>query len=103
MRLEQIFMISQPQLRNTTRGDFYIAAFLSDATGKLNGRMWQANQDIYAKLPQEGFVMVKGRTELYQENMQMVIEAIHPVENDQVNFADFLGKKNIVVEFGAIT
>ena len=62
MRIEQVFVISQPQLRTTTRGDFYIAAFLSDATGKLNGRMWQASQDIYAQMPHEGFVMVKGRT-----------------------------------------
>lgn len=104
MRIEQVFVISQPQLRTTTRGDFYIAAFLSDATGKLNGRMWQASQDIYAKLPHEGFVMVKGRTELYQENMQLVIEAIRPVDNDQVDFADFLPTtdQNIEEMFGRV-
>ncbi|MFC1783611.1 hypothetical protein ACFL02_08505 [Planctomycetota bacterium] len=37
-RIDQVFLISQPQLRRTTRGDFYIAAFLSDSTGKINGR-----------------------------------------------------------------
>ncbi|GAI43300.1 unnamed protein product, partial [marine sediment metagenome] len=56
--VNQIFMISQPILRTTTRGDYYIAAYLNDRTGRLNGRMWQATEDIYNSLPQEGFVMV---------------------------------------------
>lgn len=90
MRLEQTFLISQPQLRTTSRGDYYIAAFLSDATGKLNGRMWQASPELFASLPEEGFVVVKGRTEMYQENLQLVIESIRPVDPSEVEFADFL-------------
>ena len=65
-RIDQVFMISQPQLRTTTRGDYYIAAFLSDRTGRVNGRMWQASEAIFQSLPQEGFARVKGRTENYQ-------------------------------------
>ena len=61
--VEQVFMISQPVLRTTTRGDYYIAAFLSDQTGRVNGRMWQASEAIYQSLPQEGFVWIKGRVD----------------------------------------
>ena len=42
-RVDQVYLISQPQLRTTTKGDFYIAAILSDRTGKINCRMWQAS------------------------------------------------------------
>lgn len=88
--IEQVFLISQPQLRTTSRGDFYIAAFLSDRTGKLNGRMWQASEAIYKSLPSEGFVLVKGRTESYQNALQLVVDAIRPVDIDQVDLQEFL-------------
>ncbi|MBN1844739.1 MAG: HD domain-containing protein [Sedimentisphaerales bacterium] len=88
--IEQVFMISQPQLRTTSRGDYYIAAYLSDRTGRINGRMWQASEDLYRLLPEEGFVWVKGRTESYQGNLQLVIEAIRPVPAAEANLEDFL-------------
>lgn len=89
-RIEQVFMISQPQLRTTSRGDYYVAAFLSDRTGKLNGRMWQASEMIFQSLPTEGYVWVKGRTENYQDSLQLVIDAIRPVEPDEVDPEEFI-------------
>jgi 3'-5' exoribonuclease len=86
----QVFMISQPVLRTTSRGDFYIAAFLSDCSGRINGRMWQASEAIYESLPQEGFVWVKGRTEIYQGSIQLVIDAIRPVDVHDVQLEEFL-------------
>jgi 3'-5' exoribonuclease len=89
-QLEDIFLVSQPILRSTTRGDLYIAMYLGDRTGKLNGRMWQATEAIYNSIPKEGFVRIKGRTELYQGAMQIVIDNIRPVKADQVPLDDFL-------------
>ena len=88
--VEQVFLIAQPQLRTTSRGDYYIAAYLCDSTGRLNGRMWQASEAIFKALPAEGFVWIKGRTENYQGSLQIVIEALRPVDIDQVNLEDFL-------------
>ncbi|MCP4337619.1 MAG: HD domain-containing protein [Desulfobulbaceae bacterium] len=98
-QIEQIFMVSQPQLRTTSRGDFYIAAFLSDKTGRINGRMWQATEMVFHSLPAEGFVWVRGRTENYQNSLQIVIESIKPVGNEEVDFYDFMPstKKDISV------
>jgi 3'-5' exoribonuclease len=89
-QLDDIFLVSQPILRSTTRGDLYIAMYLGDRTGKLNGRMWQATEAIYNSIPKEGFVRIKGRTELYQGAMQIVIDNIRPVKAEQVPLDDFL-------------
>ena len=89
-QLDDVFLVSQPILRSTTRGDLYIAMYLGDKTGKLNGRMWQATEAIYNSIPREGFVHVKARTELYQGAMQIVIDNIRPVRPDQVRLDDFL-------------
>jgi 3'-5' exoribonuclease len=97
-RIEQLFLLTQPQLRSTSRGDYYIAAFLQDRTRKVNSRMWQATEAIYNSLPQEGFVWVKGRAELYQNELQIVIDAIQPVPVEQVDLEDFLPRSPRDVE-----
>ena len=70
--IDDIYIVKDPILRSTTRGDLYIAMFLQDRTGQLNGRMWQATETIYKALPKPGFVHIQGRSELYQNNLQII-------------------------------
>jgi len=97
MSVCDVYMVTQPILRNTTRGDLYIAMYLSDRTGKINARMWQATQAIYEQLPSSGFVRVRGNSELYQNSLQMVVNDVQVVDADSVNLADYLARtdKNI--------
>jgi 3'-5' exoribonuclease len=88
--IDDIYMVKEPILRSTTRGDLYIAMFLSDKTGQLNGRMWQASEEIYKALPKPGFVHIQGRSELYQNNLQIVINSIAVVDSSKVCVDDFL-------------
>jgi len=90
MQINDVYMISQPVLRPTARGDLYIAMFLSDRTGKINTRMWQATKQIYEQLPSEGFVRVRGNSELYQNALQLVINDVQVVDSDKVSLADYL-------------
>lgn len=90
MSVCDVYMVTQPILRNTTRGDLYIAMYLSDRTGKINARMWQATQAIYEQLPSSGFVRVRGNSELYQNSLQMVVNDVQVVDSDAVNLADYL-------------
>jgi 3'-5' exoribonuclease len=87
-----IYMVTQPVLRNTSRGDFYIAMFLSDKTGKVNCRVWNASEELYKQLPKEGFLEVVGKTELYQNNLQIVANQITVVDASQVRVEDFMPK-----------
>ncbi|MHC4231381.1 MAG: 3'-5' exoribonuclease YhaM family protein [Planctomycetota bacterium] len=89
-QIQDTYMVTQPVLRNTTKGDLYIAMFLSDKTGKVNSRMWQATQELYQALPSEGFVAIRGKSELYQGNMQLVVNDIQVVEPDQVRLMDYM-------------
>ena len=88
--INDIYMVRDPILRSTTRGDFYIAMFLCDRTGQLNGRMWQASENVYKSLPKPGFVHIKGRTELYQDNLQLVVNTVTPIDPSKVTVEDFL-------------
>jgi len=90
--IDDIYMVREPILRSTTRGDLYIAMFLCDKTGQLNGRMWQATETIYNALPKPGFVHIKGRSELYQNNLQIIINNVAIVDPTQVTIEDFLAR-----------
>jgi 3'-5' exoribonuclease len=90
--IDDIYMVKEPILRSTTRGDLYIAMFLSDKTGQLNGRMWQASEEIYKALPKPGFVHIQGRSELYQNNLQIIINNIAVVDSSKVCVDDFLAR-----------
>ena len=101
LQINDVYMITQPVLRNTTKGDLYIAMFLSDRTGKVNSRMWQATESIYNQLPSEGFVQIRGKSELYQNALQLVINDIVVVDADKVSLADYMPRteKDVKVMF----
>jgi 3'-5' exoribonuclease len=90
--INDIYMVREPILRSTTRGDLYIAMFVSDRTGQLNGRMWQATEVVYKALPKPGFVRIDGRSELYQNNLQIVVNNASVVDADKVRLEDFLAR-----------
>ena len=90
--IDDIYMVKEPILRSTTKGDLYIAMFLCDRTGQLNGRMWQATETIYNSLPKPGFVHVQGRSELYQNNLQIIVNSVGAVDASKVSVEDFLAR-----------
>jgi len=90
--INDIYMVKEPILRSTTKGDLYIAMFLCDRTGQMNGRMWQATEAVYNSLPKPGFVHIDGRSELYQNNLQMVVNNISIIDASKVNIEDFLAR-----------
>jgi len=97
VQINDVYMVTQPILRNTTRGDLYIAMYLSDMTGKVNGRMWRTTEAVYNRLPSEGFVRLRGVAELYQGTLQIVVNDFVVVEADKVSLSDYMPrtKKNI--------
>lgn len=90
--LNDVYVVREPILRSTSRGDLYIAMFLCDRTGQLNGRMWQASEVVYKSLPKPGFVHIQGRSELYQNNLQIVINTIAAIDPSKVTVENYLAR-----------
>jgi 3'-5' exoribonuclease len=88
--VDQVFLVRDKDLRTTKRGDLYICSTLVDKTGSVPSRMWQATESIYAAIPVEGFLHVKGRVEDYRGTPQLIIDACRPFPSDKVDLADFL-------------
>jgi len=90
--INDVYIVRDPILRSTSRGDLYIAMHLSDRSGQLNGRMWQASERVYSSLPKPGFVHIEGRSELYQNNLQIIVNNISVVDAGRVEPGDFLAQ-----------
>lgn len=88
--IEQVFLVRDKDLRTASNGSLYIMCTLVDRTGKLNTRMWNANEAIFRAIPTDGFIQARGRTENYKGNLQFILEALRPIETSDVDLADFL-------------
>ena len=97
--INDIYIVKEPILRSTTKGDLYIAMYLCDRSGQLNSRMWQATEAVYQSLPKpSGFVYIQGRSEIYQNNLQIVVNTIASADAGKVNLDDYLPRTDKDVE-----
>lgn len=85
-----VFLIKQKDLRTTTNGSLYIHAVLTDRTGQLLARIWNATQQQYDSIPEGGFLKVRGRTESYKGNLQFIVDGIRPAEEGSFDLGDFI-------------
>ena len=85
-----LFVAADKQLRTARNGSFYLNLKLSDKTGEVVGRMWE-KAEAAASLFQAGdIIFVRGRSELYQDKLQLNVAEILPVPAGGFDPADFL-------------
>jgi 3'-5' exoribonuclease len=77
--VEQPFVLVSKQMGQTASSKMFIKAECGDATGQLHCRVWNATREMYDRLPNTGFVTVKGRVETYQGHLQLIADLITPV------------------------
>lgn len=104
--IDQIFLASEKQLRPNRNGNLYLQLELSDRSGSIGARMWNASEHDYRSFDNGDYVRVEGSTQLFQGTIQLIATSIRKAPNSDVNPDDFmiLGSKEIdqlVVRLGA--
>lgn len=79
-RVSGAFSIANAQLGRTRNDKPYLRCLLGDRTGEIPARMWSIEERHFARLPTDGFVWVEGETQPYQGELQLIIQAIEPIE-----------------------
>src|SRR4051794_10409662 len=88
--VDQIFLASQRQLRPNRNGNLYLQVELSDRTGSISARMWNACEADYRNFDDGDFVRVEGTTQIYQGAIQLIAANICKAQYDEVDAADFM-------------
>lgn len=76
--VEDVFVLAQASRRQARNGPFW-SLTLQDATGSMEAKIWSPQAQEYTDLQAGQIVHVAGRTQLYQDKVQLTVEALRPI------------------------
>jgi 3'-5' exoribonuclease len=88
--IDQIFLASEKQLRPNRNGNLYLQLDLSDRSGSIGARMWNASEQDYRGFDNGDYVRVEGCTQLFQGTIQLIATSIRKAPNGEVDPDDFM-------------
>jgi 3'-5' exoribonuclease len=88
--IDQIFLATQKQLRPNRNGNLYLQVELSDRSGSISARMWNAGDVEYRTFDDGDFIRVEGSTQLYQGALQLIATNVCKARPEEVDHADFM-------------
>jgi len=88
--VDEVFRVTGKQLRPNRNGNLYLQMELSDRSGSLPTRMWNASEDVYRSFENGDYLRVEGTTQLFQGAMQLIATRITLIEPCEVNEEEFL-------------
>jgi 3'-5' exoribonuclease len=88
--IEEIYLLSDKQLRANRNAATYLLVELRDKTGSISARMWNVAEDSVANINPGDYVHVKGKVQLYQGALQMIISQIQSIPSERLDPLDFI-------------
>tara|TARA_Y100000814_G_scaffold239371_1_gene183648 strand:- start:1475 stop:2458 length:984 start_codon:yes stop_codon:yes gene_type:complete len=88
--INQVFVANGKQLRPNRQGNLYLQLTLSDKSGSVNAMQWNANQSVYDSFENGDYVIIKGTTQLFNGNLQIIVQQLKKADESRVDEADFV-------------
>ncbi len=88
--VEEVYLVADKQLRANRNGNLYLQLDLRDRTGTINARMWNAGEHLFRSFDSGDFLLIKGKVQLFQGALQMILNHLDRIEVEKVDLADFL-------------
>jgi 3'-5' exoribonuclease len=96
--VDEVFLLADKQLRANRQANLFLLATLRDRSGQMSGLMWNITEDSVADVQAGDYVKVRGKVQLFQGNMQMILTNIRTIPAEQMNPDDFEQRPNADVE-----
>lgn len=87
--VDDVFLVADKQLRANRNAALYLSVDLRDKTGMMNGRMWNVSEESCSGVQGGGFVRARGKVQLYQGTLQLILTHCDPVSAATVDPVDF--------------
>jgi 3'-5' exoribonuclease len=84
------FAVAEKQLRQAKNGKPFLTLKLVDKSGQIAGRMWDRAEEWAASISSRSVVFVRGRSEVFRDEMQLQIHDVSPLSADEIDRTDFL-------------
>ena len=96
--VNEVFLLADKQMRANRNADMYLLATFRDKSGVINGLMWNVNEERLQHISSGDMVQVKGKIQLYQGALQMIVTGIDAVSQNDFDEEDFLIQPHANVE-----
>jgi 3'-5' exoribonuclease len=88
--VDELFLVADKQLRANRQGNLYLHLELRDKTGTLGARFWNATEALAGTFEPGDFLRVRGKLQVFQGALQMIVSHLEVVDSAQVDPEDFL-------------
>lgn len=88
--VEEVYLVTDKQLRANKNGNPYVQIELRDRTGSIVGRMWNAGENVFRTFETGDFLLIKGKVQLFQGSMQVILTHVETMEPEKVDLTEFL-------------
>ncbi len=88
--IDEVFLVADKQLRANRQGNLYLHLELRDKSGSVGARLWNASEGLARTFEPGDFLHVRGKIQVFQGALQVILSHIEGVPRDQVEPEDFL-------------
>lgn len=88
--VDEVYLLADKQLRANRNAETYLLSQLRDGSGQISGLLWNVREDIAAAVNAGELVRARGRVQLYQGNLQIILTSIAPAREDEYDPTDFM-------------
>ncbi len=88
-RLEDVFLVKTSRLAQTRAGKPYLILSLMDKGGDIGAPVWDKAEQMNEICRVGAFVRIQGLVQSYRDNLQLKIDSIVPVDQTEIDLADF--------------
>ncbi|NLG88032.1 MAG: HD domain-containing protein [Clostridiaceae bacterium] len=86
-----IYILRRKELKEASNKKYYLDLTFSDSTGEINGKLWDATEDIFINMPLNMLYYVNARVECWKEIIQLNIQKIRVADpEDQKEIDKFV-------------
>src|SRR5437764_7472624 len=88
--IDETYLVTDKQLRANRNGNLYLQLELHDRTGAISARLWNAGEHLFRTFEAGDFLHVKGKVQLFQGALQLILNNIERMPSEKVELTDFL-------------
>jgi 3'-5' exoribonuclease len=88
--VDESFLVADKQLRANRQGNLYLHLELRDKTGSVGARLWNANEGLARMFEPGDFLHVRGKTQIFQGALQIILSHVEVVDPARLEPEDFL-------------
>ena len=87
--VDQVFLVTDKQMRTNRNGNLYLQLRLADRTGTVTAMLWNASDQAYGGFDNGEYVRVQATTQFYNGALQMIVQRVERADASTIDESEF--------------